>query len=89
METIWISRRADLTPVYELMFRRLRLAGAEWVYHFPQLYLTELAPSQDDDGPATTYSVSGSAVAELNAQKRRVEMARVRAEIEEMNVRAP
>jgi hypothetical protein len=88
MGTIWISRRADLTPVYELIFRRLRFAGAEWVYHFPQLYLTELARSQDDDGPAATYSVSGSAVAELNAQKRRVEMARIRAEIEEMNVRA-
>jgi hypothetical protein len=88
MGTIWISRRADLTPVYELIVRRLRSAGAEWVYHFQQLYLTELAPSQDDDGPAATYSVSGSAVAELNAQKRRIEMARIRAQIEEMNMRA-
>ena len=35
-----------------------------------------------------TYSVSESAVAELTAQKRRVEMARVRAAIEEMNARA-
>jgi hypothetical protein len=24
METIWISRRADLTPVYAMIFRRLK-----------------------------------------------------------------
>ncbi len=41
--TIWISRRADLAPVYAMIFRRLRSVGADWVYHFPQLYLAEIA----------------------------------------------
>jgi hypothetical protein len=46
MGTIWISRRADLTPVYAMIFRRLRVLGADWEYHFPQLYLTELDPRE-------------------------------------------
>jgi hypothetical protein len=86
--TVWISRRADLTPVYAMIFRRLRSVGADWVYQFPQLYLTELVRSDSDVAQPGTYSVSGSAAAELNAQKRRADMARFRAEIGEMNVRA-
>jgi hypothetical protein len=86
--TIWISRRADLTPVYALIFRRLRSLGADWVYHFPQLYLAELVPNDPGTEHVTTYSVSESAAAELKAQKRRAETAHFRAEIEEMNARA-
>jgi hypothetical protein len=86
--TIWISRRADLTPVYAMIFRRLRSLGADWVYHFPQLYLTELGPSDRDAEQTGSYSVSESAAAELKAQKHRAETARWRAEIEEMNASA-
>ncbi len=86
--TIWISTRADLTPVYAMIFRRLRSVGADWAYHFPQLYLTELARSDSDNEHAGTYSVSESAAAELKAQKRRAEVARFRAEVDEMNARA-
>ena len=35
--TIGISRRADLMPVYAMIFRRLKAMGADWVYHFPEL----------------------------------------------------
>lgn len=88
MGTIWISRRADLTPVYAMIFRRLRALGADWEYHFPELYLWE--PDSRDRGleqPAG-YSVTESAAAELKAQKRRAETARLRADIDDMNVRA-
>jgi hypothetical protein len=34
MGTIWISRRADLTPAYAMIVRRLKSLGADWVYHF-------------------------------------------------------
>src|SRR5207237_1759447 len=33
MGTIGIAARADLTPVYRLIFRRLRAHGLDWVYH--------------------------------------------------------
>ena len=87
MGTTWIGARADLTPVYRMIFRRLRALGADWVYHFPELYVTELGPS-DQGAELSSYSVSEAAVAELNAQKQRAETARLRSDIEEMNSRA-
>lgn len=77
--TISVSRRADLTPVYAMIFRRVRSLGADWVYHFSELYLTELAPNDPGAEQSASYSASESAAAE---------MARFRAEIEEMNASA-
>jgi hypothetical protein len=89
MGTIGIARRADLTPVYTMIFSRLKAAGGDWVYHFPELGLVEL-PSGDDDSrrSAQGYSVSQSALAELDAQHRRAEVQRFRAELKEMNTNA-
>jgi hypothetical protein len=88
MGTIWISRRADLMPVYAMIFRRLKAAGADWVYHFPEIGLVELALADDADKPGDRYSVSQAAVAELEAQKRRTEIERFRTELREANARA-
>jgi len=85
---IWTSRRAELTPVYAMIFRRLRSLAADWVYHFPELYLTELVPSDSGAEQSATYSVSQSAAAELKAQKRCAETPRFRAGVEETNARA-
>lgn len=35
--TIWVSDRADLTPVYAMIFRRLAKHGYDWKYAFPRL----------------------------------------------------
>jgi hypothetical protein len=88
MGTIWISGRADLTPVYAMIFRRLKALGADWVYHFPELYLTELAPIEWDGEQQTRYSVPEAAITELKAQKKRAEMARFLADVADMNARA-
>lgn len=87
MGTMWIASRADLTPVYVMIFRRLRALGADWIYRFPELHLTELTPS-DRGAELSSYSVSESAAAELSAQKRRADTERLRTELEEMNARA-
>lgn len=58
------------------------------MYHFPQLYLTELLASDAAAEGAATYWVSESAAAELKAEKQRTETARFRAAIEAMNTRA-
>lgn len=39
MGTAWISDRADLSPVYRIIFQRLHKAEGDWIYHFPQLFL--------------------------------------------------
>ena len=46
--TIWISRRASLTPVYAMIFRRLKALGTDWVYHVPELGIVELSLVHDD-----------------------------------------
>ena len=57
MGTIWIGRRADLTPVYAMIFARLKDLGADWIYHFPELQLVELTAADhepmDREPPAT------------------------------------
>jgi hypothetical protein len=89
LRTIWISRRADLTPVYAMIFRRLKAVGADWVYQFPELGIVELGSVDDNaDRPYKEYSVSQAAVAELEAQQRRAEVERFRSELREANARA-
>lgn len=36
--------RADLTPVYAMIFRRLRARGMDWKYTFPRLYAVDFRP---------------------------------------------
>jgi hypothetical protein len=88
MGTIWISRRADLIPVYAMILRRLKAAGADWVYHFPEIGIVELARADDVDKASPGYSVSQAAVAELEAQKRRAVVEQFRVELREANARA-
>jgi hypothetical protein len=34
--TIWVSQRADLTAVYDMVFRRLKALGLDWHYHWDE-----------------------------------------------------
>lgn len=75
MGTIWIRGRADLAPVHAMIFTRLKAMGADWFYHFPELGVVELTSADNDSAPlASGYSVSQSAIAELDAQRRRAEV---------------
>ncbi|MGB2716693.1 MAG: hypothetical protein WBC51_21095 [Vicinamibacterales bacterium] len=71
-----------------MIFRPLKSTGADWVYHFPENGIVELAPADDADKAGDRYSVSQAAVAELEAQQRRVEVERFRAGLREANARA-
>jgi hypothetical protein len=65
MGTIWVAQRADLTPVYRLIFRRLRDRGFNWAYHFPRLYAVDMRPlkealDRDKEPEWTNYDPSES-----------------------------
>jgi hypothetical protein len=75
-------------PVYAMIFRRLKAAGADWVCHFPEIGIVELARADDVDKASPGYSMSQAPVAELEAQKRRAEVEQFRAELREANARA-
>ena len=38
------AARADLSPVYEMIFRRLHARGCDWKYTFPRLYAVDFRP---------------------------------------------
>src|SRR5207237_8126227 len=41
MGSFWVSERADLSPVYEMIFRRLKARWLDWRYRLPRLHLIE------------------------------------------------
>ena len=48
MGTVWVSQRTDLTPVYEMIFRRLKERLLNWRYRFPELGLVEFSSDRPD-----------------------------------------
>jgi len=88
MGTIWVSGRADLTPVYAMIFRRLRSLGADWVYHFPEIGLLDLGSLRTEVGLPTSYSASEALAAELKAREHQAEITCFRAELADVNARA-
>jgi hypothetical protein len=48
MGTCWLGKRADLTPVYQFIFRRSKALGADWRYAFPRLHLVDFESCEND-----------------------------------------
>lgn len=86
--TSWIAQRADLSPVYRMIFRRLRLHGMDWVYHFPRLYLTDFRPLQralkEEQQPEwAQYSPEAALCQEREEEEREQGIAKLRADLDE------
>jgi hypothetical protein len=47
MGTSSFAHRADLTPVYQMIFRRLRRRRLDWIYNFPRLNVVDIRPLKD------------------------------------------
>ena len=86
--TIGISARADLAPVYAMIFRRIRTLGGDWVYHFPELGLVDVGGVRPASASPERCSPSEALASDRKAQARETEVARVRAELEEMSTQA-
>lgn len=77
MGTWWLARRADLSPVYRLIFHRLKSLGADWTYSFPRLYLIDFG-SRDEEDPGTDYDPSAALAKELERKARAEELRQTR-----------
>ncbi len=90
MGTIWIGQRADLTPVYRMIFRRLKAQGADWEYHFPELGLVDLSPLREAvaERKPEAYSPSEAFGKEQEERERREELERFREELAAGNSQA-
>ena len=82
MGTTLVRHRADMTPVYELIFLRMRHIGLSWRYAHPRLYAIDLGslPNQaEDDVPeALRYDPTESFWRERQLAERQAELAEFR-----------
>lgn len=91
MGTGAVSSRADLRPVYEMIFRRLRSRGMDWEYHFPRMLLVDMRPLKEqldeqqrgNDPEWAEYDPSSALEADLREQKRDEEIAEMRHSLDE------
>ena len=91
MGTGAVSSRADLRPVYEMIFRRLRGRGMDWEYHFPRLQVVDMRPlkkqldeqKRGDDPEWAEYDPSSALEEDLQDQKRDEEIAEMRHSLDE------
>lgn len=90
MGTIWIGQRADLTPVYRMIFRRLKALAADWEFHFSELVVVDMAPLRAalEQQKPEDYSPSEAFAKEQEERERQEELERVRAELAEGNAQA-
>jgi hypothetical protein len=87
MGATMVRHRADLTPVYELIFQRMRHIGLNWWYAHPRLYaidLSSLSHLADDDTPeAIRYNPTESFWRERQLPERQTELAEFRQSLDE------
>jgi hypothetical protein len=88
MGTAWVAQRADLTPVYQLIFRRLKNRKLDWIYHFPRMYAVDLRPlkeamDQKDEPDWLDYSPSESLNKEEEEKDRDKGLAELRESLDE------
>ena len=91
MGTTMMSGRADLGPVYALIFRRLRARGLDWVYHFPRLYAVDMRPlekqldeqAKGDEPEWAGYDPSAALEEEQEETQKDEEIAELRASLDE------
>ncbi len=88
MGTSWVSQRADFTPVYRMIFGRLRDRGLDWIYHFPRVYAVDLRPlkealDQKDEPEWLNYSPSEALEKEEAEKAHDRELAELRESLDE------
>lgn len=90
MGNVWVSTRADLTPVYAMIFRRLKDRGCNWIYHFPALHAIDFRPLRDaleekEKPEWVGYSPEEALAKEQEDAKRDRELAELRERLDEGN----
>jgi len=88
MGTIWVAQRADLTRVYQMIFRRLQGRRLDWIYHFPRIYAVDLRPLKEaleekHDPDWLNYSPSEALAKEEEAKEQDENLAELRETLEE------
>lgn len=82
MGTSWVSSRADLTPAYELIFRRLQAVSADWRHAFPRIHLIDFGPQEANTDRNTPYDPSAALAQQAEQKSRAEKTAKMRKQLE-------
>jgi hypothetical protein len=88
MGTMWLQVRVNLEIVYIMIFRRLKLIGADWAYRFPEIHFVDLMPLRKELESPTVYSPSEAWEASQEEEQHQVEVEKLRSELNEINIRS-
>jgi len=78
MGTWTIGGRADLSPVYRMIFARLEALGLDWRYAFPRLQMIRFAKPESEESEWKSYDPSAA----FEEEEKEREHARLEAELE-------
>lgn len=87
MGTMWLQVRVDLEIVYVMIFRRLKLLGADWVYRFPKIHFVDLMPLRKELESPTVYSPSEAWEVSQEDEQHQAEAEKIQAELNKINIR--
>lgn len=87
MGATMVRQRADLKPVYELIFKRMRQLRLSWRYVHPRLYAIDLGsladPTEDDTPEGLRYDPTESFWRERQHEKHQTELAEFQQNLDE------
>lgn len=86
MGAIWVGGRADLAPVYRLIFQRLHACGADWRDSFPRLRLFSAGEISDHAG--VPHDPSAAVADEIERAARKDKLRRMRTKLDRANLAA-
>jgi len=95
MGTIWVAQRADLSPIYRMIFGRLRGRQLDWIYHFPRLHAVDMRPLKEaldqkekDEPDWLNYSPSEALAEEEEQKEHDQNLAKLRESLDERHRQA-
>jgi hypothetical protein len=84
----WVESRADVTPVFRMVFGRLKRHGFDWRYVFPRLVLVDVGaarPVDREDGPEwSDYDPGHEVTASIEEREREDKASRLRRDLEKL-----
>lgn len=82
---LFIERRVDVTPLYELIFRRLKTRKCDWNYEFPRIHIVDFSDAKEQLSPENPAEYDpGTALAEeMEKKKKKKELAEMRQKLDD------
>lgn len=85
MGQIFSEERADFTPIYEFIFKRLQQKNLDWEYSFPQMQLISFQKEDQDSDEPEKYDASEALQKELDRNKEKEEMNELREKFDKIH----